>query len=123
MIELGTDIAKILRKQSKLDKYEHGNGRARKEQGESYQKSKVVNSSQPSSYTSSNAPIGQFPQGNDTRGLKKTHGEKEICTKRSTKEAQGVTITDCHAGNPCELNLIQQTTMEIQSLEGMKSQD
>ncbi|GKA20087.1 hypothetical protein Tco_0700076 [Tanacetum coccineum] len=41
------DIAKITRKRLKPGKYEHGNGRARKETGESYQKSKVVNSSQP----------------------------------------------------------------------------
>ncbi|GJV41752.1 hypothetical protein Tco_1420192 [Tanacetum coccineum] len=32
--------------------------------------------------------IGQYPKGNDTRGLKKTHGEKEICTKTYGKEAQ-----------------------------------
>ncbi|GJV40974.1 retrovirus-related pol polyprotein from transposon TNT 1-94 [Tanacetum coccineum] len=44
----GMDIAKILRKWSKLDKYEHGNGRAHKELGECYQKSTVVNSSHPS---------------------------------------------------------------------------
>ncbi|GJX42617.1 hypothetical protein Tco_0257607 [Tanacetum coccineum] len=42
----GTDKAKIARKRSKPDKHEHGNGRARKEPGESYQKSKVVNSGQ-----------------------------------------------------------------------------
>ncbi|GJT27220.1 putative reverse transcriptase domain-containing protein, partial [Tanacetum coccineum] len=42
-----TDIAKIARKWSKPGKHGHGNGRARKEPGESYQKSEVVNSSQP----------------------------------------------------------------------------
>ncbi|GJY01434.1 hypothetical protein Tco_0359586 [Tanacetum coccineum] len=40
---LGTDIAKITRKRSKPDNYEHGNGRAHKEPGECYQKSTVVN--------------------------------------------------------------------------------
>ncbi|GKD86875.1 hypothetical protein Tco_1358029 [Tanacetum coccineum] len=44
---LGTDIAKITRKRSKPDNYEHGNGRAHKEPGECYQKSIVVNKSQP----------------------------------------------------------------------------
>ncbi|GKC98809.1 putative reverse transcriptase domain-containing protein, partial [Tanacetum coccineum] len=43
--------------------------------------------------------------------------------ENAIKEAQECHITDCHAGNPCEINLIQWTTMEIQSLEGMKSQD
>ncbi|GJS35207.1 hypothetical protein Tco_0533589 [Tanacetum coccineum] len=42
----GADIAKITRKRLKPGKHEHGNGRARKEPGESYQKSKVVNSGQ-----------------------------------------------------------------------------
>ncbi|GJV52675.1 retrovirus-related pol polyprotein from transposon TNT 1-94 [Tanacetum coccineum] len=39
-----TDIAKISRKRSKSDKHEHGNGRAHKEPGESYKKSRMVNS-------------------------------------------------------------------------------
>ncbi|GKF50221.1 hypothetical protein Tco_0146688 [Tanacetum coccineum] len=43
----GEDIAKISRKRLKSGKHEHGNGRARKEPGESYQKSRMVNSSQP----------------------------------------------------------------------------
>ncbi|GJU67379.1 hypothetical protein Tco_1253638 [Tanacetum coccineum] len=45
-----------------------------------------------------------------------------------TKEAQGVTITDCHAGNPCELRsdptdkielpmIVQQTSVESSNLE------
>ncbi|GJZ58443.1 reverse transcriptase domain-containing protein [Tanacetum coccineum] len=45
---LGVDIAKISRKRLKLGKHEHEKGRARKKPGESYQKSKVINSSQPS---------------------------------------------------------------------------
>ncbi|GJV58958.1 zf-CCHC domain-containing protein [Tanacetum coccineum] len=41
---------------------------------------------------------------------RRTHVDSEentrgsgICSKLSAKEAQGVTITDCQAGNPCEL--------------------
>ncbi|GKC26554.1 hypothetical protein Tco_1033848, partial [Tanacetum coccineum] len=52
------------------------------------------------SYTSSKAPIGQFPKGNDTRTRKETHQDLVFCTKRRTKEAQECHITD---GNPCEL--------------------
>ncbi|GJV35000.1 hypothetical protein Tco_1407477 [Tanacetum coccineum] len=55
------------------------------------------------SYTSSKAPIGQFPKGNDTRTRKETHQGVGFCTKTLTKEAQECHITDCHAGNPCEL--------------------
>ncbi|GJX77620.1 hypothetical protein Tco_0324431 [Tanacetum coccineum] len=39
---ISTDIAKITRKRSKPDKHGHGNGRARKEPGESYQKSRML---------------------------------------------------------------------------------
>ncbi|GJR37607.1 retrovirus-related pol polyprotein from transposon TNT 1-94 [Tanacetum coccineum] len=46
--DLCVDIAKISRKRLKPGKHEHGNGRARKEPGESYQKSRMVNSSQKS---------------------------------------------------------------------------
>ncbi|GJT87802.1 carotenoid cleavage dioxygenase 7, chloroplastic [Tanacetum coccineum] len=73
-----TDIAKISRKRLKPDKHEHGNGIEYARAGRMLSKS----------YTSPNALIGQFPKGNDTRGLKKTHGEKEICTKTYGKEAQ-----------------------------------
>ncbi|GJS45835.1 hypothetical protein Tco_0595956 [Tanacetum coccineum] len=45
---LSVDIAKITRKRLKPGKHEHGNGRAHKEPGECYQKSTMVNSSQPS---------------------------------------------------------------------------
>ncbi|GJZ20005.1 reverse transcriptase domain-containing protein [Tanacetum coccineum] len=48
IFNVGVDIAKISRKRLKPDKHGHGKGRARKEPGESYQKSKVVNSSQKS---------------------------------------------------------------------------
>ncbi|GJU11043.1 putative ribonuclease H-like domain-containing protein [Tanacetum coccineum] len=41
--ETCTDKAKITGKRSKPDKHEHGNGRARKESGERYQKSRMVN--------------------------------------------------------------------------------
>ncbi|GKC81682.1 hypothetical protein Tco_1137399, partial [Tanacetum coccineum] len=53
----GTDIAKqISRKRLKPDKHEHGNGRAHKELGECYQKSTVVNSSQPYEDTNPKIP-------------------------------------------------------------------
>ncbi|GKC69307.1 putative reverse transcriptase domain-containing protein [Tanacetum coccineum] len=99
------DIAKISSKRSKPDNHEHENGRAHKEPGECYQKSTVGQVPSWQIYTSSKAPIGQFPKGNDTRTRKETHQDLVFCTKRRTKEAQECHITDCHAGNLCELRL------------------
>ncbi|GJS02116.1 hypothetical protein Tco_0318624 [Tanacetum coccineum] len=59
----GTDIAKILRKRSKPDNHENGNGKENTRAGRMLSKS----------YTSPNALIGQFPKGNDTEAREKTH--------------------------------------------------
>ncbi|GKC47797.1 hypothetical protein Tco_1065519, partial [Tanacetum coccineum] len=40
---------------------------------------------------------------NDTEAREKTHQGVDFCTNPVTKEAQECHITDCHAGNPCEL--------------------
>ncbi|GKB24010.1 hypothetical protein Tco_0863411 [Tanacetum coccineum] len=72
-----TDIVKISRKRSKPDKHEHGNGIECARAGRMLSKS----------YTSSKAPIGQFPKKNDTRTRKETHQGIDFCTKRRTKEA------------------------------------
>ncbi|GJX79470.1 hypothetical protein Tco_0327619, partial [Tanacetum coccineum] len=87
------DIAKISRKRSKPDKHRHENRIECARAGRMLSKS----------YTSSKAPIGQFPKGNDTRTRKETHKGVGFCTKTLTKEAQECHITDCHAGNPCDL--------------------
>ncbi|GJT62925.1 ribonuclease H-like domain-containing protein [Tanacetum coccineum] len=63
----GTDKAKITRKQSKPDKHEHENGRARKGPGESYQKSKMsITSSNVIKPTNYKASIGQTSRREDT---------------------------------------------------------
>ncbi|GKD29548.1 putative ribonuclease H-like domain-containing protein [Tanacetum coccineum] len=89
----GRDNAKISRKRSKP-------GQTRTREWKSTQRAGRMLSK---SYTSSKAPIGQFPKGNDTRTRKETHQDLVFCTKRRTKEAHECHITDCHAGNPCEL--------------------
>ncbi|GJZ26284.1 reverse transcriptase domain-containing protein [Tanacetum coccineum] len=66
---LGTDIAKITRKRSKPDKHGHGNGIECAKAGRMLSWSTV-------SLTSSKAPIGQYPKGNDTRAKEKTHQSK-----------------------------------------------
>ncbi|GJY58472.1 hypothetical protein Tco_0458364 [Tanacetum coccineum] len=52
------DIAKITRKRLKPGKHEHGNGRARKKPGESYQKSKLT---QPTQTNQTNQTGQQYP--------------------------------------------------------------
>ncbi|GKA71086.1 hypothetical protein Tco_0777225 [Tanacetum coccineum] len=103
---IGADIAKISRKRLKPDKHVHGNGRARKEPGESYQKSRMVNSSQPL-----------------VNLIKKAQKKGIFTLGLLTKETQGVTITDCHAGNPCELEIDLTAKSSSPIIEGMYGQD
>ncbi|GKA18341.1 hypothetical protein Tco_0698178 [Tanacetum coccineum] len=77
----GTDKAKITRKRSKPDKHEHGNGRARKEPGESYQKSRM-------SITSLKPLIGQYPTKDATWIVKKAQGMKLFTLESLSEEAQ-----------------------------------
>ncbi|GJX99136.1 reverse transcriptase domain-containing protein [Tanacetum coccineum] len=62
----------------KTDKHGHGNGRARKEPGESYQKV----------YTSPSTLIGGDPRKNDTVDMKEAQGNKAYTLGLLTKEAQ-----------------------------------
>ncbi|GKC43468.1 hypothetical protein Tco_1061190, partial [Tanacetum coccineum] len=57
------------------------------------------------------------------RGLKKTHGEKEICTKTCLKEAQSPLTYGCHVGNPCTPQSNPTMEREHPKIEGMKGQD
>ncbi|GJS40533.1 hypothetical protein Tco_0565576 [Tanacetum coccineum] len=83
----GLEQVRILQKSQekwlKPDKHGNGNGRAPKKPGESYQKSRVVNS---------------------------IHSE----------EAHPVTITDCHASNPCELRCDLTAKISLPMIKGMK---
>ncbi|GJZ63516.1 hypothetical protein Tco_0619937 [Tanacetum coccineum] len=91
----GTDIAKIPRKRSKTGKHEHGNGRAHKEPGGSYQSQNVVN-------------------------LQSTWSTK---VKVLTQEAQRLLTHGCHAGNPCVINLIQRLKNKDSMIRGMEGYD
>ncbi|GJS09169.1 hypothetical protein Tco_1056310 [Tanacetum coccineum] len=53
-------------------------------------------------YTSPSTLIGGDPRKNDTVDMKEAQGNKAYTLEVLTKEAQPVTITDCHVGNPCE---------------------
>ncbi|GJW59819.1 ribonuclease H-like domain-containing protein, partial [Tanacetum coccineum] len=89
------DIAKISRKQSKPDKHEHGNGKASKEPGESYQKSRMGK-------TSPSTLIGGDPRKNDTVDMKEAQGNKAYTLKVLTKEAQAMEDAK-EIGKPSEL--------------------
>ncbi|GKD88474.1 hypothetical protein Tco_1363981 [Tanacetum coccineum] len=54
--------------------------------------------------TSSNAPYWLIPTRNATLARKKAQGKGYFALILLSKEAQVVSITDCHAGNPCELS-------------------
>ncbi|GJV70757.1 hypothetical protein Tco_1490752 [Tanacetum coccineum] len=109
----GTDIAKISRKRSKPDNHEHGNGIENTRAGRMLSKS----------YTSSNALIGQYPKGNDTRTMDEAHKEWGCYTKSCLKEAQRPLTHGCHVGNPCAPQSNPTMEREHPMIEGMKGQD
>ncbi|GJY87583.1 hypothetical protein Tco_0502211 [Tanacetum coccineum] len=77
----------------------------------------------PKSLTSQEAPIGQFPKENDTRGLKKAHKEWDFYTKSCLKEAQRPLTHGCHVGNPCAPQSNPTVDIKHLMIEGMKGQD
>ncbi|GKE67150.1 hypothetical protein Tco_1521311, partial [Tanacetum coccineum] len=93
-----TDIAKISKKRSKPDNHGHGNG-------------------------IENTRAGRMLSKGMLRGLKKTHMEKEICTKSCLKEAQSPLTHGCHVGNPCTPQSNPTMEREHPMIEGMKGQD
>ncbi|GKB12413.1 hypothetical protein Tco_0846336, partial [Tanacetum coccineum] len=91
-----TDISKITRKPSKTGKHGHGERKSTKE-------AKDVKPKPGKGETSLKHSHWPLP-------TRRTHVDSEentrgsgICSKLCLKETQGVSITDCHAGNPCEL--------------------
>ncbi|GJX94286.1 hypothetical protein Tco_0348872, partial [Tanacetum coccineum] len=93
-----TDISIITRKQSKTGKHEHEKRKSTKEARDAKPKPGKVKksnmwstSSQPWSTESSKSHVEEEKH---IRKLK-------IALDLLSEKAQGVTITDCHAGNPC----------------------
>ncbi|GKD51098.1 hypothetical protein Tco_1280074, partial [Tanacetum coccineum] len=105
----GTDKAKTTRKWLKSGKHEHKNGRARKKTGGSYQRQKdkkdnswdLVHEGRVIHHQTH--PIGQSHVKNDTLDDEKAQERWDFTLLTLSKEAQAVSITDCQAGNPCEL--------------------
>ncbi|GKA37970.1 reverse transcriptase domain-containing protein [Tanacetum coccineum] len=138
------DKAKITRKRLKPGKHEHENGKARKELGESYKKSAVVNpQSTLGSKTNGNSQlrvrkgnssvkvhlgrgkrhpsnlIGQALMKNHTWIMKETQGMMGFVLYTLTEVTQRCHIMDCHAGNPCEIDIDLTAKSDSPIIEGM----
>ncbi|GJV29304.1 hypothetical protein Tco_1385752 [Tanacetum coccineum] len=74
-------------------------------------------------YTSPSTLIGGDPRKNDTVDMKEAQGNKAYTLEVLTKEAQPVTITDCHVGNPCEQRSDLTAKSSSLIIEGMYGQD
>ncbi|GJR10742.1 DNA-directed DNA polymerase [Tanacetum coccineum] len=81
----GTDISIITRKPSKTGKHEHENRKSTKEAKDSKPK----------------PTLGQFSSSKSHVEEEKHIRKLKIALDLLSEKAQGVTITDCHAGNPC----------------------
>ncbi|GJT69995.1 hypothetical protein Tco_1029281 [Tanacetum coccineum] len=73
--------------------------------------------------TSPSTLIGGDPRKNDTVDMKEAQGNKAYTLEVHTKEAQPVTITDCHTSNPCELEIDLTAKSSSPIIEGMYGQD
>ncbi|GJX75498.1 hypothetical protein Tco_0314093 [Tanacetum coccineum] len=94
--EAGTDKTKITRKPSKRANTDTRNGRAQKKPGN---QAKVKVNTRRQNLKSSN-PIPQVSQVTQMV-LEIAQGMGIFTLESLSEKAQGVTITDCHAGNPC----------------------
>ncbi|GKE83477.1 hypothetical protein Tco_1557219, partial [Tanacetum coccineum] len=91
-----TDISKITRKSSKTGKHGHGERKSTKEAKDAKPKPRKGETSLKHSHCPLPTRRTHVDSEENTRG-------NGICSKLCLKETQGVSITDCHAGNPCEL--------------------
>ncbi|GJZ24559.1 hypothetical protein Tco_0562018 [Tanacetum coccineum] len=73
--------------------------------------------------TSPSTLIGGDPRKNDTVDMKEAQGNKAYTLEVLTKEARPVTITDCHTGNLCELEIDLTAKSSSPIIEGMYGQD
>ncbi|GJW24837.1 hypothetical protein Tco_0038648 [Tanacetum coccineum] len=117
---------------SKPGKHEHKNGRAHKEPEECYQfnlqsklgqqKSRCKSTpwQQQTSYSSS---YWLKPKKECHIGLKEAQRKWQITLVTLSKEAQAVLITDCQAGNPCEIRCDPTTKIALSIIERMYGQD
>ncbi|GKD53605.1 hypothetical protein Tco_1286992 [Tanacetum coccineum] len=100
-----TDKAKTTRKWLKPGKHEHKEQKSTKEAGNSKPKSKVnqwSNLGQPRVLHHQTHLIGQYSQERP-RWKKESTSEDGFYTQLTHKINTSVSITDCHAGNPCEI--------------------
>ncbi|GJS15301.1 hypothetical protein Tco_0409773 [Tanacetum coccineum] len=72
--------------------------------------------------TSSNAPYWPIPKECHV-DTKEAQGDDRFYTECTQRESTNVSITDCHAGNPCETNLDQTAQDDSPMIEIMKGTD
>ncbi|GJZ20666.1 hypothetical protein Tco_0557256 [Tanacetum coccineum] len=107
----GMDISKIARKQSKVGKHGHENGRVKKSRKQSQEKSnpqskwksiqELTSTMAGSNGSNQESSLALKPRGHVR--LKKAHGYGEFVLISLSKEAQMSLNMDCHVGNPCEV--------------------
>ncbi|GJR65518.1 hypothetical protein Tco_0011583 [Tanacetum coccineum] len=68
-------------------------------------------------------PIGQSHVKNDTLDDKKAQERWEFILVTLSKEAQAVSITDCQAGNRCEIRCDPTTKIALPIIKRMYGQD
>ncbi|GKE84004.1 hypothetical protein Tco_1557746 [Tanacetum coccineum] len=73
--------------------------------------------------TSPSTLIGGDPRKNDMVDMKEAQGNKAYTLVYSQKKHNPVTITDCHAGNPCELRCDLTAKISLPMIRGMKDMD
>ncbi|GKE70757.1 hypothetical protein Tco_1528829 [Tanacetum coccineum] len=70
----------------------------------------------------SRAPIGSLKQECHV-AMKKAQGKGYFALILLSKEAQAVSITDCHAGNPCELSYDPRAKIKAPIIGRMNGRD
>ncbi|GJY80237.1 hypothetical protein Tco_0492988 [Tanacetum coccineum] len=97
-IKRGTDKAKIIRKQVKTrqtrTREQKSTQKARRKLSKSTLSQPLVNL----------VNLSQDPKRNATLDEEKAQERWDFILLTLTKKEQGVSITDCHAGNPCEIS-------------------
>ncbi|GJV78952.1 hypothetical protein Tco_1514822 [Tanacetum coccineum] len=118
-----TDKAKTTRKRLKPGKNEPGNGRAHKKPRGSYQSQNLVISQSTQQQTSYSSSHWLKPKKECHIGLKEAQRKWQFTLVTLSKEAQDVSITDCQAGNPCEIRCDPTTKIALPIIERMYGQD
>ncbi|GJW03228.1 hypothetical protein Tco_1562084 [Tanacetum coccineum] len=115
----GTDKAKSTRKTVKTGQTRTQERKSTQKAGRKLSKSK----SQLSQQTSYSSSHWLKPKKECHIGLKEAQRKWQFTLVTLSKEAQAVSITDCQAGNPCEIRCDPTTKIALPIIERMYGQD